>query len=434
MDWVARHTRAPGARLRRSCCRCRARVRNRLLWLSGRRDRRLARALARRVRAASGPAARRARPSMWSVSWPLGDHRRQAVRARPAARPGRRASCSRRHDRRRSCVQVYSLGYMHDDARKGWYFAVLSLFTAAMLALVLADNLLLIFMTWEIMGLCSYLLIGFWYEHEAPRKASQKAFLTTRVGDIGFLFALFVDLRGDRHVRARRRPRARCPSGRRASRRRSRDRPAARRDGQVGAGAAARLAARRDGRPDAGLGAHPRGDDGRRRRLPRGAHAARSSRQRRAVLDGHAGHRHDHRARRRAARAACSTTSRRCSRTRRSASSATCSSRWAPASAVAALFHLMTHAFFKSLLFLGAGVIIHAAHTQDMREMGGLAQAHAGDDARRSPIGSLALAGVFPLVRLLQQGRDPHGAAARAATTSTFVARAASSAFSPRST
>ena len=91
-----------------------------------------------------------------------------------------------------ACVQVYSLGYMHEDKREGWYFAVLSLFTSAMLVLVLSSNLLLTFMAWEMMGLCSYLLIGFWFENDAPRKASQKAFLTTKVGDLGFLLALFV--------------------------------------------------------------------------------------------------------------------------------------------------------------------------------------------------------------------------------------------------
>ena len=91
-----------------------------------------------------------------------------------------------------TCVQVYSLGYMHRDDRVGWFYAVLSLFTAAMLVVVLADNLLLLYVAWEIMGLCSYLLIGFWYEQEGPRKASQKAFLTTRVGDVGFAIGLFV--------------------------------------------------------------------------------------------------------------------------------------------------------------------------------------------------------------------------------------------------
>jgi len=88
------------------------------------------------------------------------------------------------------CVQVYSLGYMHRDARQGWYFAVLSLFSAAMLLLVLAGDFLLLYMSWEVMGLCSYLLIGFWHEQDAPRRASIKAFLTTRVGDVGFAIGL----------------------------------------------------------------------------------------------------------------------------------------------------------------------------------------------------------------------------------------------------
>ncbi len=70
-----------------------------------------------------------------------------------------------------ACVQVYSLGYMHRDERVGWYYAVLSLFTAAMLTLVLASNFLLLYLAWEVMGLCSYLLIGFWHEQEAPRRA-----------------------------------------------------------------------------------------------------------------------------------------------------------------------------------------------------------------------------------------------------------------------
>jgi len=88
------------------------------------------------------------------------------------------------------CVQIYSLFYMKDDERRGWYFCVLLLFTAAMLALVLSGNLLLVFAMWEIMGVCSYLLIGFWYKDEAPRRASVKAFLVTRAGDLGFFIAL----------------------------------------------------------------------------------------------------------------------------------------------------------------------------------------------------------------------------------------------------
>jgi NADH-quinone oxidoreductase subunit L len=88
------------------------------------------------------------------------------------------------------CVQVYSLSYMHDEERIGWYYAVLSLFTAAMLILVLAADYLTFYMSWEIMGLCSYLLIGFWFQYKASRDASLKAFLVTRVGDVGFAIGL----------------------------------------------------------------------------------------------------------------------------------------------------------------------------------------------------------------------------------------------------
>lgn len=90
------------------------------------------------------------------------------------------------------CVQFFSLGYMHGDERIGWYYAVVSLFTSAMLGFVLAGDLLLAFVSWEIMGLCSYFLIGFWFTEVEPREASQKAFIVTRVGDLGFFFALIV--------------------------------------------------------------------------------------------------------------------------------------------------------------------------------------------------------------------------------------------------
>jgi len=84
-------------------------------------------------------------------------------------------------------VHIYSIGYMHDDRRFHWYFAVLALFTAAMLSLVLANNLLQFLISWELMGMCSYLLIGFWYDKPEAMYASKKAFITTRVGDIGLL-------------------------------------------------------------------------------------------------------------------------------------------------------------------------------------------------------------------------------------------------------
>jgi NADH-quinone oxidoreductase subunit L len=84
-------------------------------------------------------------------------------------------------------IQIYASGYMHGDPRYSRFFAYVSLFMAAMLTLVISDNYLLFFMAWEIMGLCSYLLIGFYFEKDSAANASLKAFLTTRIGDVGFL-------------------------------------------------------------------------------------------------------------------------------------------------------------------------------------------------------------------------------------------------------
>ncbi len=89
-------------------------------------------------------------------------------------------------------VQVYSLGYMKGEPAFGWYFAVHSLFAAAMLALVLADNLLLLYIAWELVGVCSYLLIGFWYERRSAAEAAKKAFVTTRIGDVGLLIGILL--------------------------------------------------------------------------------------------------------------------------------------------------------------------------------------------------------------------------------------------------
>jgi NADH-quinone oxidoreductase subunit L len=89
-------------------------------------------------------------------------------------------------------IHVYSVGYMHGDRGFGRYFAYLNLFTTAMLVLVLADNLLLLFVGWEGVGLCSYLLIGFWYEKVENAAAGKKAFLVNRIGDAGFLLGLFL--------------------------------------------------------------------------------------------------------------------------------------------------------------------------------------------------------------------------------------------------
>ncbi|MBI4300121.1 MAG: NADH-quinone oxidoreductase subunit L [Chloroflexi bacterium] len=87
-------------------------------------------------------------------------------------------------------VQVYSQGYMHGDHGYSRFFAYLSLFTASMLGLVLANNLILVYFFWELVGLCSYLLIGFWFDRPVAAAAAKKAFIVTRFGDLGFLIAI----------------------------------------------------------------------------------------------------------------------------------------------------------------------------------------------------------------------------------------------------
>ena len=89
-------------------------------------------------------------------------------------------------------VQVYSLGYMKGEPRIAWYYAALSLFTASMLSLVIANNFLQLYISWELVGLCSYLLIGFWYEKKSASNAAMKAFVITRIGDVGFFLGLAI--------------------------------------------------------------------------------------------------------------------------------------------------------------------------------------------------------------------------------------------------
>ena len=89
-------------------------------------------------------------------------------------------------------IHVYSAGYMAHDEDVARYFAYLNLFTAAMLLLVLGENLLLLFVGWEGVGLCSYLLIGFWYTDDEKASAGKKAFIVNRIGDAGFLLGLFL--------------------------------------------------------------------------------------------------------------------------------------------------------------------------------------------------------------------------------------------------
>ena len=87
-------------------------------------------------------------------------------------------------------VQIYSVGYMKGEPRYGWYYGVLSLFIASMMALVLADNFLLLYITWEGVGICSYLLIGHYHERRSAAEAAKKAFITTRIGDVFLLIGI----------------------------------------------------------------------------------------------------------------------------------------------------------------------------------------------------------------------------------------------------
>ena len=178
-------------------------------------------------------------------------------------------------------VHVYSIEYMRGDRRYTYFFAALSLFTASMLLLVVADNTLQLLVGWELVGVCSFMLIGHWWEEQANSDAALKAFLTTRTGDIGLLtgvimtFFIVQRATGDGSFN--------IVELNDAVRRPNRARSATRSilwcalalllgdHRQVGPVPAAHVAARRDGRPDAGLRAHPRRHDGRRRRLPRRA-------------------------------------------------------------------------------------------------------------------------------------------------------------------
>ncbi len=290
-----------------------------------------------------------------------------------------------------TAVMVYSLGYMHRDARIGWYYAVLSLFTAAMLMLVVSDNFLQLYMAWEVMGLCSYLLIGFWHEQVAPRKASLKAFLTTRVGDVGFAIGLAVMY---------------ATAG-------SFDFAVVLHDFQwapATATAVALLLLFGAMGKSAQVPLHVWLPDAMAGPTPASAliHAATMVAAGvflvaralpifeasgialtitmvigvvTALLGGLlAAVQHD---------------------IKKVLAYSTISQlgymfvALGAGGLVAGFYHLVTHAFFKSLLFLGAGVIIHAAHTQDMREMGGLAKKMPVTTVTFT-IGSLALAGIFP--------------------------------------
>src|SRR5438132_9655372 len=88
------------------------------------------------------------------------------------------------------CIFIFSIGYMVDDKNFNRFFAYLSFFSAAMLGVVIANSLLLLFICWELVGLASYLLIGFWIDRPSAAAAAKKAFITTRIGDLGFFLGM----------------------------------------------------------------------------------------------------------------------------------------------------------------------------------------------------------------------------------------------------
>src|SRR5207302_711905 len=89
-------------------------------------------------------------------------------------------------------IHIYSLGYMRDDEGKSRYFAALSLFMFAMLGIVLANNFVMLFIFWELVGFTSYVLIGHWFYRDAAADAANKAFITTRIGDFGFMIGILM--------------------------------------------------------------------------------------------------------------------------------------------------------------------------------------------------------------------------------------------------
>src|ERR1700752_1291276 len=89
-------------------------------------------------------------------------------------------------------IHVYSIGYMHDDRGRSRYFAGLSLFMFSMLGIVLANNFIMMFIFWELVGVSSYILIGHWFDRDAPPAAGNKAFLANRIGDFGFMLGILL--------------------------------------------------------------------------------------------------------------------------------------------------------------------------------------------------------------------------------------------------
>ena len=291
-------------------------------------------------------------------------------------------------------IHIYSTGYMHGDRLFGRYFAYLNLFSAAMLGLVLANNYLQAFIFWELVGLTSYLLIGFWFEKPEASRAGMKAFITTRLGDVGFLIGviLIFTLTGSFHFGT---VFGLLAQGSIA--------PAMVTlvallifAGAVGKSAQVPLHV---WLPDAMEGPTPvsalihaatmvaAGVYLVARSFPFFAAAGGA-----AEVVAYVGATTALMA---ATIAVVQTDIKRVLAYSTISQLGYMMLALGCGSQTAGIFHLFTHAFFKALLFLGAGSVIHACHTNDMREMGGLGKKMKWT-AAMFVVGSLALAGVPP--------------------------------------
>ena len=311
-------------------------------------------------------------------------------------------------------VQVYSTGYMKGDPGYVRYFAYMSLFSASMVGLVLASNIVQLYVFWELVGLCSYLLIGFWYERPAAAAAAKKAFIMTRLGDFGFLLAiLYLVSNGDSFTDAGFNPleitdvyKAVAMGGVLTT--------AAASWIAIGvfAGAVGKSAQfpLHTWLPDAMEGPTP---------VSALIHAATMvaagvflvarffpvfevsnvAMDTVALIGG-------------GTALFAASMGLVANDIKRVLAYSTVSQLGFMMLALGvgaygpAIFHLFTHAFFKALLFLGAGSVNHASGTFDMRHMGGLRK-HMPWTFATFLIAGLSLAGIFPLAGLLEQGRAP---------------------------
>ena len=268
-------------------------------------------------------------------------------------------------------IHIYSLGYMRDDGGKSRYFASLSLFMFSMLGIVLANNFVMMFIFWELVGLCSYLLIGHWFERDSAADAAKKAFITNRIGDFGFMLGILMVWGATGSVvfddiipqlwRVTGNPS--LPNDLRAA-------DFLRSGWQICSVPASCLATRRDGRSDPNFRPHPRRHHGRGRRLHAGAgRLSRSASPVALAVIAWIGTIT-------AVMAALIATQQ--DDIKRILAYSTLSQLGYMVMAVglasgeAAMFHLFTHAFFKALLFLGAGsVLVALHHEQNIWKMGG---------------------------------------------------------------